>query len=301
MVKSKLVCTMPARNEDWIIGLSARAVLLWCDLVVVLNHRSTDNTRRELEVIAHESDGRLLIADSFDQQWEEMKHRQMLLDIARGYEATHIVMVDADEVLTGNLIGGIREQILDLKKGVTMVLPWLCLRGGLDRYHTDGTWGTAEVSVAFQDERRCHWHAQGPEAYDFHHRHPMGRPYAPYNPVGGRVGGLMHLQFASDRRLRAKQALYKMTEVLRWPGRKSIDEINRMYNVAVYGFERPNPAGCGTLARIQAGWWTPYDERGWTLIDVNAEPWQEAECKRLYSEHGAAKFAGLDLFGVVHR
>jgi hypothetical protein len=298
---SKLVCTMPCRNEEWIIGLSARAVLLWCDLLVVGNHRSTDESRRILEEIAIESGGRLLIVDFEDEQWEEMKHRQALLTIARQYDATHIVMVDADEVLTGNLLPTIRGYIEALPKGVTMCLPWLCLRGGIDRYHIDGTWGRAEVSMAFLDEPRCHWAAR--DGYDFHHRHPMGRPYVPVIPT--REGGLMHLQFVSDRRLRAKQALYKILEVIRWPGKRTVDEINRMYNVAVYGYERPNGAGCGGLAKVPYSWWNSYS--GSTNAAIQklpwmiraAEPWQEVECQRLYLKYGPEPFEGLDLFGVV--
>jgi len=286
---------MPARNEAWIIGLSARAVLMWCDLLIVGNHRSTDGTRRLLEEIAVESGGRLLIADCQDEQWEEMKHRQALLDIARNYEATHIVMVDADEVLTGNTIPEMRYVIEKLRPGQTMVLPWRCLRGVLDRYHADGVWGTAEVSMAFLDEPRCHWAAR--DGYDFHHRHPMGRPYAPWKPVNI-TGGLMHLQFVSDRRLRAKQALYKMLEVIRWPDHMSLDKVNRMYNVAVYGFEQLTIASCGALAKTPTEWWTAYADL-LEYLHCDAEPWQEAECKRLYSQYGPAKFAGLDLFGVI--
>ena len=40
----KLICLMPARNEDWIIGLSARAALMWCDELIVMDHASTDRT-----------------------------------------------------------------------------------------------------------------------------------------------------------------------------------------------------------------------------------------------------------------
>jgi hypothetical protein len=34
-------------------------------------------------------------------------------------------------------------------------------------------------------------------------------------------------------------------------------------------------------------------------LDVDAEPWQEAEVRRLVAEHGRETFAGLDLFGVA--
>lgn len=292
---SKLVCTMPVRNEAWVLGLSARAVLMWCDLLVVLDHRSTDTSASILEQIGREPEtcGRVIRMYSQDAEWEEMKHRQSMLMVARQYDATHIVMVDADEVLTGNLLPSIRALVEDTPKGQTLQIPWRCLRGGVQKYHYDGTWGTARVSVAFADEKRCCWQTR--DGYDFHHRHPMGRP-ASFS-FGGITGGLMHLQFASDRRLRAKQALYKMLEVIRWPGRQTVEQINRMYNLAVYGFEQPQST-CGSLSVVPGSWWAPYAHLA-PRLHLDADPWQEAECQRLYSEHGAAKFAGLDLFGVI--
>lgn len=100
----------------------------------------------------------------------------------------------------------------------------------------------------------------------------------------------MHLQFVSDRRLRAKQACYKMQEVLRWPGREAVHVVNDRYNPAVYG--------SGAMATVPAEWWAPYQQ--WMEhLHVDAEPWQEKQCKAWMAEHGPEKFKGLDLFGVV--
>jgi hypothetical protein len=38
----KLIGLMPVRGEDWILGLSARAALMWCDELVILLHSCTD-------------------------------------------------------------------------------------------------------------------------------------------------------------------------------------------------------------------------------------------------------------------
>lgn len=40
----KLICTIPVRNEAWCLGLTLRAVLMWCDEVIVLLHCCTDAT-----------------------------------------------------------------------------------------------------------------------------------------------------------------------------------------------------------------------------------------------------------------
>ncbi|HXO41397.1 MAG TPA: glycosyltransferase, partial [Thermoanaerobaculia bacterium] len=55
----KLVGMMPVRNEDWVLGLSLRAALLFLDEVVVLDHGSSDGTPELLASIAAEHPGRV--------------------------------------------------------------------------------------------------------------------------------------------------------------------------------------------------------------------------------------------------
>ena len=300
----KIIATVPVRNEDWIIGLSGRALMRWVDHAVFLDHASTDRTPEILMDIAAEHPGRVTVLNESGQVWEEMRHRQRLLDEARAQGATHVALVDADEILTANILGSIRGMFEGLRIGNVLQLPWLCLRGGIRRYHASGVWGEQQVSTGFADDPALHWKARGPEGYDYHHRHPMGRHMCPIQPIGhnfkARSAGLMHLQFVSGRRLRAKQCLYKLQEVTRgWvSSTNTIDQINRRYNLAVYGNEfQLDPSFEATLRETPAAWWNGYDDL-MRHFRPHAEPWQEAEALRVLQEHGPAKFAGLDLFGI---
>jgi hypothetical protein len=312
----KLIGLMPVRNEDWVLGLSLRAALMWCDEVAVLLHACTD---RSLEIVAEINSEkstfcRALTVPRLQTVWEEMSHRQALLEAARRKGATHIAMVDADEILTGNLLPTIRETIAAQMPGVVLQLPWLALPRVVDRYLTSGVWGPGQqVSMAFRDEPAAHWALHG--GRDFHHRNPMGIGRAFRTPYKPEHGGLMHLQFLSERRLRAKQALYKAVEVLRWPAPCSLEgkycatqaelaeRLNWMYGRAVYESdpEKYDSAPC------PASWWAPYAYLMKYLDTGESVPadhherrtWQEIELQRLIKEHGREKFAGLDLFGVV--
>lgn len=301
-----LVAIMPVRNEDWILGLSARALLRWVDSLVILDHASTDTTRQIIWDVSMEHPGRVVCLAESGTEWREMAHRQQLLDAARDLKATHIAIVDADEVLSGDLLPTIRAYIERTPANAVFQLPWMCLRGSIDRVHHGGTWGNADVSCAFRDDPRWHWSSESRGGYDFHHRHPMGRPFAPHAPLSNSrapwaprpiTSGLMHLQFVSDRRLRAKQALYQVTERLRWPGRDTTDVVRRRYSPAVYGTENP-PVGPPKfdLAAAPASWWVPYVDL-MQHFHPDAAPWQEAELKRLLDEHPGIE-SGLDLFGV---
>jgi hypothetical protein len=290
----KLVGLMPVRNEEWCLGLTLRAALMWCDELCVCNHASTDATADILGDIQAEFSARVHVVSFPKDVWTEMAQRQTLLEMARERGATNLAMIDADEVLTGNLLPTIRELIFSGAPGMTLQLPWLALPRTLERYLTSGVWGPGQqVSMAFKDQPSAHWTALN--GYDFHHRNPMGLPPGAFlQPLKPHQGGLMHLQFLSERRLRAKQALYQVTEVLRWPGRKTPRELAQMYGLAVY---ESDPAKHASVL-IPRGWWEPYSDL-MKHLDIDAEPWQEVELKRLIAEHGREKFTGLDLFGIV--
>lgn len=328
----RLCCLMPVRNEAWCLGLSARAVLQWVDHLVVLDHASTDPTPAILWELAQLYPDQLTVLNEDDPQWNEMAHRQRLLEECRRQKATHIVYVDADEVLTGNLLPRIRNMVERTQPGLILQLPWLCVRDSIHRYHTSGPWAQLDASVAFPDDPRYHWAAR--KGYDFHQRHPMGMPFAAYKPLRRNEGGLIHLQMVSEHRLRAKQALYKMTEVIRWPGREPVNVIDERYSVAVYGapkqetipglvqhfgIERAREilrAARAANANLQVGdnlssqmapeelghtpveWWAAYTDL-MQYLHVDDPAWQAEECQRLWELHGPQKFEGLDLFGVI--
>lgn len=292
----KIVGLMAARNEDWILGLSARAALMWLDALVLLDHASTDETPRICCQVQASTVKPVEILYESDPTWAEMQHRQRMLCVARQMGATHIVYIDADEILTGNLLSSVRALIESCPATQCLELPWLQMRSSINFHCSAGLWSQQNASFAFVDSPGLHWAAR--DGYDFHQRPPMGRAYFPFRPLGHRNSGLMHLQMVNGRRLRAKQALYQMTEILRWPGRETVDQIRRKYSLTVYGRDGPPPLNL-ELERAPQDWWQAYEYAGlMEHLTVGALPWQEAEIHRLLAEHGPAKFAGLDLFGI---
>jgi hypothetical protein len=282
----KLVSITPVRNEGWVLGLSLRALLRWVDEAVVLVHASTDDSLEIASRVAAET-GRVTIRVEDDPVWREMEHRQRLLELARSRGATHIAPVDADEVLTGDWLRRIRGQLTELPMGRFASIPMRNLHRSIYRYRSDaGIWGKrAGTMLAFRDAPSLCWSAVN--GYDHHHRAPSGSRQGPRLVDGG---GLMHLQFASWRRLTAKHALYKMVERIRWP-HKAVAEIDRLYSLAL------NESGAETAA-VPAAWWAPYADL-LPHLRLDAEPWQEREARRLWDVHGPAPFERLNLFRVV--
>jgi hypothetical protein len=266
-------------------------MLLWVDEVVILDHASTDRTPEIISEVAAENPGRVHAFRDDNPEWQEMRHRQFLLDEARKLGATHVVLCDSDEVLTGNLLPTIRS--LMPAPGTLLQLPWACLARGIDRYYTSGVWFNNWVSTAFVDQPWLGWSSAGRGGYDFHHRHPMGRHMPTVQPVKQKQGGLMHLQFVDERRLRAKQALYQVTEHIRWPGRETPAQLAYKYGRAVY---ESDPSKYSTEA-CPAEWWAPYAHL-MKHLELGGEPWQLASIRSAIAEQGIERFKSLALFGT---
>ena len=285
----KLVGMMAARNEDWSIGCSARVALRWVDELIVFDHASTDETPQILAEIKAEVGERLHVMHSDDPIWHEMTHRQAMLEESRLRRATHHAIIDADEILTSNLVPIVKRCCEGLRPAQYLRAPLFLMWKSPFMVRSDpgSLWAHACTSLVVAEHANLNWTAKG-DGYDFHAREPGGS-WAGHR-LCGRDGGVMHLQQADWYRVISKHALYKMTEVLRWPGRRLVRYVDRQYNVSV------NETGVETQPAMDK-WWAGYEDLK-QYIHLGREPWQAEEVQRLWLEHGPEPFRGLNLFGV---
>jgi hypothetical protein len=278
---------MCVRNESWVLRFSLPAVLSWCDAVVVLLHACTDASANIVDEIASEHHGRVHVLEEPDPVWNEMNHRQRMLEVARERGAEVLALIDADEILAAPLRTAVRDAADRLLPRQTLVMPWLNLWRSLDVYRRDASLhGSGYQPMAFRDAFGMCW-LPAHDGYQHHKRAPLGaleqcllldRP------------GLMHLQRACWRRAVARQAWYKVTEALRYPNRQRPHELDRQYSAALAeDYARLHP--------VPPDWWAYGLDRG--LIDCRDwADWQELEVKRLLAQHGRERFGELDLFGL---
>lgn len=278
---------MIVRNEAVFLGLTLRAALKWCDVAVVLLHACTDSSADIVRDVQAEHPERVLVlSEPSPDAWAEMIHRQRTLEAARCLGATHCAVVDADEVLTSNLLSTVRNHIQALAPGQFIGIPLRNICDSLYTYRSDSSiWGTSGTMLAFANHPALSW--QSRNGYQHHHRSPYG------SKTKGDIvtsGGVMHLQFVSRRRLVAKHAWYKMMERVNYPAESTI-KINAKYNMAV------DRKGLQT-SPTPADWWQGYESLI-PYLNLDLAPWHEEECRRLLEKHKRAMFAGLELFGVV--
>lgn len=277
----KLIALTPVRNDAWSLAASARAVLKWCDALIVCQNGEPDPAT----TAAIPDDPRVTRLHHPSPNWDEADIRLEMLEAGRRMGGTHFALVDADEILTGNLVWYIRNMAEELDPGECLRLPWLHLWRSLDRFRDDDSpFGRqAATSVIFRDDPALTYRHLA-DGYQIHMRAPRGVELV---EAKGRDAGLMHMQHITWGRVVAKQAMYRMVEHLRWGGTRSVEEINRRY--------RPATDETGlVLADVPREWWAGNEDIR-ELIDVGAEPWQETEVRRLIEQHGRERFAGLDL------
>lgn len=285
----KLVGLMTVRNEEWVLGLSLRAALRFVDEMVVLDHASTDGTAALVERIAAEHPGRVRSLREDDPIWNEVACRQRLLEAGRAAGATHLCVLDADEVLTGNLLPGIRGLFATLAPGETLSLPWLALWRDLDAYRDEPSRVARKIMMlGFRDSPALHY-APAFDGFDFHTRRVrgIGADRAFCDEPEGATGGVLHLAAVNWRRLQARTVWYQMIEAVRYPEFRTPAERQAFYALRYLDESEIR------MRPVPPAWWEPYlSWRG--AVDVDGAAWFEAECRRMWSEHGADVFAGLN-------
>ena len=274
----RLVGLMPVRNEAWVLALSARVALTWCDDLVILLHDCVDGSSDIVTELSDNEPGRVHIFRDLSPSWLEMEHRQMLLEAARSHGATHIALIDADEILTGDILPGvIRAHVAATSPAHILQLPLYNLRGGIDRYHANGTWGNRIISVAFADSPELHWGGDR-----FHAREPQGQRLRGLQPIAQGGGGVMHL-WATSRKGVGRSTGIPTAEAMRWPEKDRGRSSSCIASGNAEDFGKIHPDGRTPKYRSPGG---PL-QRLMKYLDMDAVPWQKAGCDGSSSAMGA--------------
>jgi len=284
----RLVALTCARSEDWILGVSMRVALEWVDAVVLLDHRSEDSTQAIAhDLLSEHGPDRVRYLRRDDDVWPEMAHRQLMLEVAREMGATHLALIDADEIVTANWLPDLRTAVERLSPLETLALWMVPVWGDARHFRDDDSiWSHAYLTLAVGEDPGLAWQDRE-DGYCHHARAPRGAK--PAAQLGDRTsGGVMHFQFLNRRRLLAKHVWYRMIEHLRWPGRQTPDQLNAKYDAAL------NEAGM-RLSELPSPWLDVYRPLLDRHLNLDATPWYEGAISDLLATHGRSYFAGLDL------
>lgn len=285
----KLIGLMLVRNEAWILGMTARVALRWCDSLRIVMDRCTDNTSRIVDDLIREYGANRIAYQHTEQaeHWQEMDIRQQMLEDGRGMGGTHFAMIDGDEAVTHNQLENARKWTESLKPGQVLDMPMICPHRGLEKYRDDHTeWSRSQLSVSFCDKPNLAWRPRN--GYQFHQRCPQGSGEH-INPLNRdkSKGGAFHFQWVSWERITAKHRWYKLNERVRWPNRTLPNEVDRIYSQAL------DETGLRTRA-IPKDWYGDYEMH---FVYPNHQAWHTRECELMLERHGPGIMDGLNLWG----
>jgi hypothetical protein len=286
--RARIVGLVPARNEARLLRTSLPALARLVDAIVYLDDASDDGSVDVVRELAPRARVERLIAK---QRWsrDEPGDRNRLLETGRSIGGTHFVVLDADEMVTANLLGphGLREAILSLAPGQQLRMAWLQLWRSLRVFRHDASvWTHNYKPFVFADAPGAAYRSE----FIHTERAPEGLHGRVYTLPGPEHGGVMHFQFVNWDALRLKQAWYRCLERVRHPER-SDEAINIRYAPAT------DERDIG-LRPVPKEWFAGYADLD---VEVFTHPdrWREEQIRQWVTEFGPETFDGLDIWDAI--
>jgi hypothetical protein len=276
----KIIAMMPVRNEAWILPHSLACLSAFCDVILVSDQDSEDESReicrRFPRVVLLESSQRLVCEQA----------RWLLLDAARGYEGCNLLWcTDADELMSPTLaVRFIESQRGDLEPGTVVECLYYHLWSRPDRYRSEGgNYAPYWKEIALLDDRRMD--------YSRARRLPLHEHRVPIEGAAARVRAenlpVLHLQWLLAERNQMKQAWYRCRELL--DGEKAAVAINAFYSVTL-------PDAAVRTADVPPAW-----VAGLTMPDLSIDrvpSWQERDIRGWFDAHSPALFEPLEIWHI---
>ncbi len=277
----KIIALMPVRNEAWVLPQSLACLSTFCDVVLVNDQASEDESReicrRFPKVVLIESSERLICEEA---RWQ-------LFDAARHYDGCNLLWcTDADELLSPRLATRFFESRRnELTPGTVVESLYYHLWNRTDRYRTVGyPYAPYWKALGLVDDRRMD--------YSRARRLPLHEARVPLEGAIGTVRAtdlpVLHLQWLLAERNQMKQAWYRCREWL--DGEKTAAAINQFYSVAL-----PD-------ARIQTDAVPPAWVEDVTFPDlaIDREPsWQERDVLGWFNERTPEFFEPLEIWHIA--
>lgn len=277
----KLISITPIKNEDWILPCWLHALEQLVDHAVVVDNGSWDET----SILLHKYRHFVTVLEDGRKDWDEVSLRSRCLETARGLAATHILILDADEIVTANCIPTIQEWCETAPPGSATQLACMAMWKSPHTYRDDRTrWSKVFMPFLWALSPDVRYHSSRDP---MHRRWPAGREYPLTTLIPWGRGGVMHLQFAAFQRMREKHAWYKMYEVA--CNKRPVRSVDAKYSRA------PDKRGL-LLSRVPDKWWDDYHLE---TIKWNAPSHYPSLCRLLLATYGPETFRGLNLWGVV--
>ncbi len=252
-----IVGVVATRNGSLLIEACLRGMAPYTDAIVVLDDVSQDNTVEIVEHLAQELPIARIIKKTV---WirDERADKWMLLKAARELGATHVIMLDDDEILSANCAtdNWLKKEIAAMKPGQIMTFPMVNLWDSTEWYRDDAlcsphSWKWGSITAVFCDDGACNYDtnpAWGPSGSMHISRAPANRKRGDYPDTIKRFDityVLLHFKSVYLEDIRIKKAWYLMLEFLKLQEEKKntqadIKKLNDFYDKEFAGMLATN-------------------------------------------------------------
>jgi len=283
----KIIGLVPVKNEELHIENSLRALSLLTDGIIVLDDHSDDNTVNIVKSLAKDC----CILEVIEKDtWfrDEPGDRNLLLNAGRNHGGTHFIVLDADELFTGNCLENnlLKHAIYCMNPGDQFFFTWIQLWRSCSKFRFDNSvWTWNMKAFIFCDDGECYY-----ESEFIHTGRTPANLDGTYYFFKTYDYGLMHFQFVNWHNLLVKQAWYRMLELIRQP-HISTTEINIKY------YPSKNESGLA-LQNSPYLWFEAYSD--WFNPSKLAiqETWRTAQIHEWFEKYGVEYFKKLDIWDI---
>ena len=103
VMKHKLIAALTTKDEEWIVGKTLEALSGFCDIIVVLDDNSDDNTEKICRSFKKVDFHKRLPRTN---PWERLEAEGLneLFNLAGAHNPDYILMLDADEIPTPSFL-----------------------------------------------------------------------------------------------------------------------------------------------------------------------------------------------------
>ena len=277
MIKAKVICLTPIKNEAWILDKFLSAASLWADHIIVADQMSDDGSRD----IALKYD-KVILIDNNSKEFNEPERQKLLIDAARKIPGKKLLFaLDADEFVSGNAVSSNEWQsMLSADIGTVFKFKWPFIASDFKKYWSGDT---PNMPFAFMDDGSDH---NGSKI------HSTRVPFPEHSQVVEIFNFVvMHYQFTDWKRMESKHRWYQCFERIQFPD-KSVVEIFRRYNHMYQINEKDKH-------EIPFDWFESYLSAGLAIssITVSDSYYWDNEVVRFKKQHGELLFKDIDLAG----